>query len=43
MFEVKDDHIHCIQAEEERYEQELNRKRKSKAGKKGAKARWNSE
>ena len=43
MFEIKDDHIHCIQAEEERYEQELNRKRKSKAGKKGAKARWNSE
>ena len=30
----------CIQAEEERKEQEYNRKKRSKAGKLGAKIRW---
>ena len=40
MFYLKNNYIFCIQAEEERKEQALNRKRKSVAGKKGAKKRW---
>lgn len=31
----------CIEAEEERKEQEYNRKKRSKAGKLGARVRWN--
>lgn len=34
---IENDHLYCIQAEEERKEQALNRKRKSIAGRKGAK------
>lgn len=33
-------YLQCIQAEEERKEQELNRIKRSKAGKLGAKIRW---
>ena len=40
MFVVKDKQIFCIQAEEERSEQVMNRKKRSMAGKIGAKARW---
>jgi len=41
----KDDcyYLTCIQAEEERKEQEKNRKLRSKAGKLGALKRWSSE
>jgi len=42
--EVKDKdglvYLVCIQAEEERIEQDLNRKKRQAAGKKGAEARW---
>ena len=37
----KDTYLICIQAEEERKEQLINRKKRSKAGKLGAKIRWN--
>jgi uncharacterized protein YdaU (DUF1376 family) len=40
LFEKKDGYLICLQAEEERREQAINRKRKSLAGKKGAKKRW---
>ena len=40
LFEKKDGYLICSQAEEERREQAINRKRKSLAGKKGAKKRW---
>jgi uncharacterized protein YdaU (DUF1376 family) len=40
LFEKKDGYLICPQAEEERREQAINRKRKSLAGKKGAKKRW---
>mgnify|MGYP003124771589 FL=1 len=43
MFFIENDHLYCIQAEEERKEQALNRKRKSIAGRKGAKKRWGSD
>ena len=49
MFEKKKDektkkiHLVCIQAEEERKEQEKNRRLKSKAGKLGALKRWSTE
>ena len=36
----KDTYLICIQAEEERKEQLINRKKRSKAGKLGAKIRW---
>ena len=39
--ETKDGQLYCVQAEEERQEQVLNRKKRSDAGKKGAKVRWN--
>ena len=41
----KDDcyYLICLQAEEERKEQEKNRKLRSKAGKLGALKRWSSE
>ena len=40
LFEKKDGALICPQAEEERREQALNRKRRSVAGRKGAKKRW---
>ena len=49
MFEKKKDektkkiHLVCIQAEEERKQQEKNRRLKSKAGKLGALKRWSTE
>ena len=49
MFEKKKDektkkiHLVCLQAEEERKEQEKNRRLKSKAGKLGALKRWSTE
>ena len=36
-------HLVCLQAEEERKEQEKNRRLKSKAGKLGALKRWSTE
>ena len=40
LFEKKDNVLICLQAEEERREQAINRRKRSVAGKKGAKARW---
>ncbi len=40
LFEKKNGALICPQAEEERREQALNRKRRSVAGRKGAKKRW---
>ena len=48
LFEEKKDkdgttYLHCIQAEEERKEQAKNRRKRSVAGKLGAKKRWSDE
>jgi hypothetical protein len=36
-------YLYCIQAEEERKEQAVNRRKRSVAGKLGAKKRWSEE
>jgi uncharacterized protein YdaU (DUF1376 family) len=48
LFEEKKDkdgiiYLYCIQAEEERKEQAVNRRKRSVAGKLGAKKRWSEE
>ena len=48
LFEEKKDkdgitYLYCIQAEEERKEQAVNRRKRSVAGKLGAKKRWSDE
>lgn len=47
LFEIKefngDKYLICLQAEEERKEQELNRKKRQAAGRKGAEARWGKD
>ena len=48
LFEEKTDkdgitYLYCIQAEEERKEQAKNRRKRSVAGKLGAKKRWSDE
>jgi len=40
LFKLHNNNLICIQAEEERKEQAKNREKKSKAGKQGAKVRW---
>ena len=40
MFIINKNEMYCVQAEEERKEQAINRKKRSAAGKKGAKVRW---
>tara|TARA_R100001129_G_scaffold184496_1_gene169536 strand:+ start:589 stop:960 length:372 start_codon:yes stop_codon:yes gene_type:complete len=43
LFKQQHGNLICIQAEEERKEQALNRAKRSVAGKKGAKERWKNE
>ena len=43
LFVTQSNQMKCVQAEEERKEQLINRKKKSIAGKKGAEKRWGGQ